>query len=184
MLATTYASALRACFLEDDTEAFFSCIKEFKELNSIFSPLEIKKFFLSPAVPVEQKIESLKKVFNFSKVSEITAAFYFLLLEKKRWTEKTAIAGCLEKMEEEMRGIVSVKVESAQPLSKDLKEDLTRKLKAFFNREIFLKEKEASSELVGGVKIQAKGVLFDDSLLFHLKQMESQIRRNFHDHTG
>ena len=183
-VAHTYARALRAGFTEERAEDFLSFVKELKCVNEALNEKEVKIFFLSPAVAVEQKKQVLEKIFDSFKINVLIRSLLFLLLDRKRWGEKDAVLDCLIDMEKKIQGFVSVKVESARALTSDLREQLMKKLEKVFGKKVSLEEKISSRNLIGGVKIHSGGFVYDDTLLFHLKQMETQIRRNFHDYTG
>lgn len=183
-IAYTYARALKATFKEEQRENFFYFVEELNQLNKILSLQEVKSFFLSLTIPVEEKKQVLKKVFDSFQFNNLICSFLFLLLDKKRWGELDYILTCLLSMEKEMKGVISVEVESVHVLTDDLKEQLIEKLERFFNKKISLEEKSSSNELMGGIRVRSGGLVLDNTLLFHLTQMENQIRRNFYDCTG
>ena len=183
-IAYTYARTLRDFFKAGQEKSFFSFLEELKQLNKNFSPKEVNSFFLSPAISLEQKKQVLKKLFNSFECNKLICSFLFLLLDKKRWREFSSILAYLINMENEMKGVTSVEVESVRAIDPELKEKLIKKLEQFFKKKISLKEKFSSTNLIGGIKIRSGGLVFDDTLLFHLTQMENQIRRYAHDYTG
>ena len=180
----TYARALRDCFEKGQEENFFFFLGELRKLGEILNLSDIDSFFVSPAIFIEQKKQILKKVFDSFNLNRLALSFLFLLLEKKRWKELSSILTCLTNMENKMKGTLSVEVESVKLLTPDLKEKLIKKLENFFGKKVSLKEKKVSMKLIGGMRIHTQGIVFDDTLLFHLTQMENQIRRNFHDYTS
>ena len=183
-ISYTYARALKAAFKKENNQSFFSFVEELNQLNKILSLQEIKRFFLSLTVSVEEKKQVLKKVFVSFQFNDLICSFLFLLLDKKRWRELDDILICLHNMEEEIKGVISVEVKSVHALTDDLRGQLIENLEKFFNKKISLKEKSSSDELMGGIKVRSGGVVLDNTLLFHLIQMENQIRRNFYDYTG
>ena len=164
--AFSYARAIK----EQD---FLTVADQLNQFYKAFQVSEINLFFLSPAISVEKKKQVLKKVFDSLGYKEIICSFLYLLLDKKKWGELPAIMKHLNKIKEESQGFVLAQVESAFPLSPDLKEQLVQKLKLFFGKLVLLKEKP-NPQLIGGLKIRAGGFVFDDSLSFHLKKIESQ----------
>ena len=184
LISYTYARALKNSFSKDQEEIFFIASMELNQLNETFNDPEVKAFFLSPVVLIEEKKQVLRKIFNSFKLNSLLCPFLFLLLDKKRWKELDSIVSCLRKMMNEMKGLVSVEVEAIETLSPVVKEELIEKLENFFNKKVSLKEKISSKELIGGLKIRAGGFIFDDTLFFHLRQLENQIRRNFYDYTS
>jgi F-type H+-transporting ATPase subunit delta len=183
-IASTYARAFKGHFGPRETESFFSCVKELNQLNTALNQLEIKSFFISPAISIERKKQVLKQLFRTLKFNDLVCSFLFLLLDRKRWRSLSAIVKCLLDMERKRKGVVYVEVQAARKLPSGLKERLAETLEKGFGKEVSLEEKRSSAELMGGVKVRSEGLVLDDTLLFHLTQMENQIRRCFYDYTG
>ena len=184
LVAYTYAKALKESFKKEKNEEFFLFLKELKELNKVLDLSEIKAFFVSPVISVEEKKKILAKVFYASTFNERLCSFLCFLLDKKRWGELNAILSCLTDIENQMKGTLLAEVESIEPLSPDLQKSLGKTLEELFGKKIFLKEKKNCKKIIGGLRIYVQGHVFDDTLLFHLTQMENQIRRSFHDYTS
>lgn len=150
---------------------FCSMVEKLNIINKAFQEeLEINLFFLSPAIPVEAKKQALKKVFNSLNYKGLICSFLYLLLDKKKWHEWSAVLKHLNNIKEESLGFLPVEVESTSPLSDDLKEKLIQKLNRFLGKQVQVQEK-LNPHLVGGIKIRAGGFVFDDSLSYHLKRM-------------
>lgn len=181
-IADTYAKALiNSCENEQD---FFIFLEELQQMHKDLKSKEVKRFFISPAISLEQKKQVLTPCFKLFKFNNLISSFLFLLLDKKRWLELDLIIECLIHKAHQMKGIVLVEVESIKKMDLDLKQKLTKKLSQFFNKQIFLTEKQSSSNLIGGIKVCSKGLVFDDTLLFHLTQMENQIKRGSYENTS
>ena len=183
MIAQTYAKALRDIFLQEDKEekVFFLFLEELKLLNQVLSQEPMKSFFLSFVVSVKEKKQVLKSLFDSLNLNSLIFAFLCLLLDKKRWKELNSILSCLSEMADEIKGVTVVKVEHKGKLSPSLERDLIKKLEGFLNKKVSLKTEESKT---GGLKISTKDLVFNDTLLFHLKQMENQIRRSFDGYTS
>ena len=183
MIAYTYAKALKDIFVQGDggEEGFFHFLEELKLLNQVLSQESMKSFFLSFVITVEEKKKVLKYLFDSLNFNTLIFSFLCLLLDKKRWKELDAILFCLSERADEMKGVAMVKVEYTGGLPASLKKELIEKLESFLNKKVSLKEEESG---VGGLKVSTKDLVFNDTLLFHLKQMENQIRRNFDGYTG
>lgn len=183
MIAYTYAKALKDIFIEEESnkEKFFLLLEELKVLNQALSQEAIKAFFLSVVVSIEDKKQVLKSLFDSLSLHSLIFAFLCLLLDRKRWKELNSILECLCEMADEIRGVAVVKVEHTGDLSPSLKKELIKKLGVFLNKQISLKLEKSN---VGGLKISTKDLVFNDTLLFHLRQMENQIRRSFNGYTS
>ncbi len=183
-IAFTYARAFKGHFGTEETKSFFACVKELDQLNTALNQIEIKSFFISPAISIEQKKQVLKQLFESLKCNDLVCSFLFLLLDRKRWSLLHPVVTCLRDMERKMKGIVSVEVQAAHKLASALKEQLVETLEENFSKGVSLEEKKFSEALMGGIKIRSRGLVLDDTLLFHLTQMENQIRRGFYDYTS
>ena len=183
-ISYTYAGALKDSFSKEERKSFFDVVTELSQLKEVLNEPKVKGFFLSPVVLVEEKKRVLRKVFTSFKCNVLLSSFLFLLLDKNRWRELESILICLRKMVDEMQGRIFVEMETVKPLSASLKKELVKKMGTFFNKKVFLNERISSQKLIGGLKIQAGGFVFDDTLFFHLRQMENQVRRGFYDYTG
>ncbi len=176
MSAESYAKALRNCFEKGQEEDFLQVFEDLKKWAEVLNSAKAKRFFLSPVISLEIKKAVLKKVFNSFDFKALSQRFLFVLLEKKRWNILGDILKKLSEKEEDKKGLVRVEVETALPLSSGLRAELVKSLKNFFQKKILLKEKPPSPALKGGIRIKAKGLVFDDTLSFHLKLMENQIK--------
>ncbi len=167
--AYSYAQALNQASTEQD---FPAVVEKLNTLNQVFErETKLNMFFLSPAIPVEAKKQALKKVFESLNYKGLVCSFLYLLLDKKKWEDLPAIMKHLNNMKETSQGVLPAEVESAFPLSQDLKEKLAQKLKLFFGQPVLLNEK-IKPQLTGGIRVRAKGFVFDDSLSSHLKKLE------------
>ena len=176
MNSQNYAKALSSCFEKDQKEGFFLVLKDLKKGAEVLNSAEAKRFFLCPVISLKDKKAFLKKVFKLCDFKILSQNFLLVLLENKRWGFFEDILKKLSKKEEDLKSLVAVEVETPQPLSLALKEELAKNLKKFFQKDILLKEKPCSPALKGGIRIKAKGLIFDDTLRFHLKLMENQIK--------
>lgn len=179
-IATTYAKALSDIFTTKGEKANFSAfIKSFKEWNLALSDPALNSFFISHKVSIKEKKRALKKTFQtLGEKHHLLANFFCLLLDNKRWKQKQAILTCLQKKEYEVKGILPAEVESAKALTLEQKQKITQKLEKFFNKKVTLQINPPNSSLLGGLRVQAGGFVFDDTLAFHLKCMENQIKQN------
>ena len=181
-----YAQALRGNFKEDSS--FFSFMDQWREIKEALNAPEPKSFFLSPLIPLEDKKQVLEKILNEKnqggKELPLLRSFLFLLLDQKRWAGLNVITNLLEKIERKQKKVILAEVVSAHPLSKDFKAELVNKLEKFFNKKVLLQEKPVDPTLIGGIKVYSEGLVLDNTLLFYLTHIESQIRRNIYDQSS
>ena len=192
--AYSYAKALNAILTKEQLPDF---LKSFQQISPALQQEE--KFFISPVYALDFKKQALHFILDLLKtnstkkslpdvkylsthVINILKNVLFLLLDRGRWREWPKILQYLEEINQDLQNSVLAEVISSHPLEKDLKSQLQKKLESFFKKSIVLKE-SLSSELLAGIKIKAGGFIFDDSISFHLKQMELEARRDY-VHTG
>ena len=179
--AYSYAHALKDSFKDTSLPAhpqldFFTAVKDLNKLDKAFQEPSINMFFLSPAISLEVKKQVLGKVFKSLNQTGFICSFVYLLLDKKKWGQWPAILKHLNNIKEASQGFVLAEVESAFPLSEELKEKLSQKLTLFLRKKPRFQE-ILNPHLIGGVKIRAGGFVFDDSLSYHLNQLENQAQR-------
>lgn len=182
LIADTYANALQTSFKKEND--FFMFLEELQLLHKYLKPKEINQFFNSPMVSLEDKKQVLISCLKGFSFKDKISSFLFLLLDKKRWSELNSILTCLINTANKMKGIVLVEIKSAHKIDSNLKDKLIKKLSQFFNKKIALKETYSASNIMGGIKVCSNGLVFDDTLLFHLTQMENQIKRGSYVNTS
>ena len=183
--AYSYAKALNELLKKEEFPEFLKCFQQISQALQ-----QEQQFFISPVYALDFKKQTLEVVLTSIKsdlstpqVMELLKNFLFLLLDRGRWREWPKILQYLEKINQDLQNVVLAEVISAHPLSSDLKNQLKKKLEAFFKKSIVLRESR-SSDLLAGIKIKAGGFVFDDSMSFHLKQMELEAKRGFYVNTG
>ena len=183
--AYSYAKAVNELLKKEQLSEFLKC---FQEISPILQ--EQEQFFISPVYSLDFKKQALSAALASIKSSlikppvlDLLKDFFLLLLDRSRWREWPKILQYLEKIHQDLQNVVVAEVISTHPLSSDLKSQLKKKLEAFFKKLVVLRESR-SSDLLAGIKIKAGGFIFDDSMFFHLKQMELEARRGFYVNTG
>ena len=191
--AYSYAKALNEILVKEQLPDF---LKFFQQIRPALQQEE--KFFISPMYALDFKKQVLNFILELLKtnstkkdlpdvkysssssihVINILKNVLFLLLDRGRWREWPRILQYLEEINQDLQNSVLAEVISSHPLEKDLKYQLQKKLESFFKKSVVLKE-SLSSKLLAGIKIKAGGFVFDDSISFHLKQMELEARRDY-----
>lgn len=165
-IVLTYASALKKLFL--DEKDFINFIREIKILDAIFQK-EIFTFFCSPLVSSNIKKQLLKN--SLQKTSLIMLNFLYVLIDKKQFYLWPDIVDQIKREELKINLIVVAKVESATKLAKSTVQQIKKNLRRFFNKSIQLRE-IISPDVIGGIKIQAEGIIFNDTISFHLSNIK------------
>jgi F-type H+-transporting ATPase subunit delta len=102
--------------------------------------------------------------------------FLSLLLERDRLTELDGIVGSYRRVLNEAQGRVEAKVVSAGPLDAALVEQLRERLRGISGKDIVLRE-ETDPALLGGLRIELEGKVYDGSISTQLDRMKQRIAR-------
>ncbi len=148
---------------------YYAFVKEITPLAE-----ELKKyqqFFCSPVFSLEDKQRVLSYVLQ-SASPEIKNFLYVLLVRGDFFLLESIVSGLLKK-EMEMKNLLEATIETTVKLTTTIRQSFVQKLEQYFNKTIQLTEK-INPLLIGGFRLSVGGMVFDDSLLFHLKQISKQ----------
>ncbi len=161
-----YATALKKIF--SDEKDFICFAEEVKNLKVIFQD-EIFTFFCSPFISSDIKKRLLKNALQ--KASVLLLNFLCILIDKNQFHLWPDIVDQVEQEELKVKRIIVVEVESTTRLTRSTLQQIEKQLKRFFNKSLQLKE-IISPKIIGGIKIRAGGMIFDDSISFHLSNIK------------
>ena len=199
-IVESFAKALKE-ILQEENISIGNFMAMFKQVHDVLNEKEIRPFFISPAVNREKKKEILKKALHpngdnqqntdnlrkkegdfleYNKTNRLILSFLFLLLDRNCFELVIPVTKSLILMNNEKMGKITANVQTNRSLSLDLKKAVKISLEKFFGCSVELRE-IVSSKYIAGLKVQALGVVFDNTTLFHLNQMENQIRSSFYD---
>ena len=199
-IVESFAKALKE-ILQEENISIGNFMAMFKQVHDVLNEKEIRPFFISPAVNREKKKEILKKALHpngdnqqntdnlrkkegdfleYNKTNRLILSFLFLLLDRNCFELVIPVTKSLILMNNEKMGKITANVQTNRSLSLDLKKAVKISLEKFFGRSVELRE-IVSSKYIAGLKVQALGFVFDNTTLFHLNQMENQIRSSFYD---
>jgi len=166
-----YASALWAAATKakvlDNVGKELEQVIELKSSDAKFS-----SFLDDPTVPVDKKIEGLKKMFETGKFTEITKNFFFVMAENGRLAELPTVAEQYQELVYASRGEVLVTVTSAIPLSPEQEAECKKVLTE--------KVLQKGEKLVLNVKVDRKilgGLIFDIGEKHIDMSIEARIRK-------
>ena len=145
---------------------FVQALKEFQTGSQNF-----KSFFKSPVYALEVKKHFIQK--SMGGELSLSVCFLCVLLEKNHFSLLDDIVQRLHKKHQALQGVITARVISAQPLSPEEAQSLKAGLQAFFKKTIQIQE-VISQAVLGGMRVEAGGFVFDGSLSFHLKQLKHQ----------
>jgi F-type H+-transporting ATPase subunit delta len=132
-----------------------------------------RRFLESPAVRDDAKQSLVDSVLG-SRAHPLTVRFLLLLMHKKRIGHLRDAAAAYETLVEERRGIVHARVVSAVPLGPDDKTRLTQALERRTGLR-FLLEPRVDEAILGGVVVQYRDQILDDSVRTRLHDLRERL---------
>ena len=154
-------------------------VEEAEEELSAFGRLFLKgaslyDWFNSPLVPVTEKKESVRRISEQGALSGWMKGLLDLLVEKRRCFLFPAIVEQYRMMADELLGRVRVRVHTAREMDEETRQLLEGQLKARWGERIEV-ETTVDQELLGGIVVEAKGMVMDGSLKGQLRRMRTEL---------
>lgn len=131
----------------------------------------------SPIVPSDKKLAVIDSVIG-KNVGQLTQAFAKLLVNKGREGELPEIITAFVNQYKEKKGIHSVKLTTAVPVSDDVKKKLVDQVKKTSDMQNIELESVVDPNIIGGFVLQAGDKLIDASVAYDLKQVSRQFENN------
>ena len=131
----------------------------------------------SPVIKADAKIRTINAV-TAGKVSPITTSFIKLMTEKTREAVLPEIITSFINQYKESKGIKTVKLTTATPISDAVKAEIVAKVKksgGFDNLELV---ESIDPNIIGGFVLQADDKLIDASISYDLKNISRQFENN------
>lgn len=175
-LAGRYAKSLMDLAIEkNELEAVYN---DMLLLQSIFkNSRQFVNLMRSPVVMPDKKREIFKAVTQ-GRVSQLTTAFYELLVRKNREANFPEIVNAFIEQYKEYKNIQTVTLTTARPISEQVKQEIIRKVQSESpNKTIDLKT-EVKEDLIGGFVLEMGDRLVDASIAYDLKAIKKQFLNN------
>jgi F-type H+-transporting ATPase subunit delta len=134
---------------------------------------EFQLFLESPVIKKEKKQAVFKATFG-SSVQSLTLQFLSLLIEKDREDVLPSIIEAFFQLQDEMLGIVHVRVTTAAELSQQQTEQLKQRFEAYSKKKVFI-DQSVDKQLIGGFIARIGDTVFDGSV----KQQLELLRERF-----
>ncbi|MBE3574911.1 MAG: ATP synthase F1 subunit delta [Firmicutes bacterium] len=144
-------------------------------LATLGADQRLSQILAHPAVQASQKKELLRQLFS-GRVHPYALNFLFLLQDKKRGHLLPVIVAEYHREANRALGILTVRVESARPLTPAQRDRLRSRLAKALQRQVSL-EAQVRPELIGGLRIQVEDRVLDGSLQYQLERLRQQITR-------
>ncbi len=168
----TYATAL---FEAAGDEGIQEQIREETQglLDLFQNEPDFYRFFCMPGIPADEKKEVLTNVLE-GKISREVLNFLFVLVDKGRVRHFERMVRAYAKLMDEAGGLSAGEVYSAVPLSDDRISKLEEQTGKLIGGRVRL-ENRIDKSLIGGVKVQVAGKIFDATLKSRLEDMRRRM---------
>lgn len=175
-LAGRYAKSLLGLALEkDQLETVYNDILLLKDLCS--QSRDFVNLLRSPIIKADKKVAILKAVTD-GKISELTAAFNNLLVNKGRESYLPEIITAFIEQYKQYKGIYTIKLTTASPVSEELKKQIITKVQTQTAMKQVELETAVKEDLIGGFVLELGDTLVDASIAYDLNKIKSQFLNN------
>ncbi len=158
-----------------------SVVGDIEHLNEAMKNRDLYLMLKSPIINSDKK-ESIMKIIFGDSFDETTMAFINICITKGREDILPEMAEEFLAINKKMKGISTVKVTTAIPLSKDALEAIRQKLIAssdtLKNVEI---ETVVNPELIGGYVLEFDDKLYDSSVAHKLESLRKEFKGNIYE---
>ena len=142
--------------------------------ESITSVKEMANFLSHPVIPVFEKKDMVKSVFE-GKINNDVLNLLYILLEKNKINLLSTILYCFEESMDEAKNILKVGVVSAAEIDEDLKHKLQEKLENKLNKSVKF-DFETKPEIIAGVVLKIQDKVIDGSMAAKLEGFKKALR--------
>jgi F-type H+-transporting ATPase subunit delta len=133
----------------------------------------------SPIIKGDKKLKILTAITE-GKISELTASFNRLLVNKTREEYIPEIIVSFIGQYNELNGIHTVKLTTAEPVTDALKQSIVNKIKAETSLQKIELETAVKPDLIGGFVLEFNNNLVDASIARDLRDIKKQFRENIY----
>jgi F-type H+-transporting ATPase subunit delta len=175
-LAARYAKSLIDLSIErGELEAVYADMQWLEAVCK--SSREFVNVLRSPVITSDKK-EKIVEAVTSGKVSELTAAFKRLLINKGRESYLPEIITAFISQYKQHKNIYIVKLTTATPVSEEMKKEIVNQVKKTSDMQNIELETSVNSNLIGGFILQAGDKLVDASIAYDLKAIAKQFDNN------
>lgn len=173
-IAVRYAKAL---FMSSKDRDVLEAVREDMELilAAVTGIPDLRKLLESPVIEAGKKTSVLLSIFE-GKISDLTLDFIRLVTGNNREDYLDGISRHYIKLYKEEKGIKIASVETAAPLTKELRQEMIALIKKAFKAEIELHE-EVKSELIGGFVLRVEDQQLDASVRGKLIRIKKELQK-------
>lgn len=173
-IAVRYAKAL---FLSAKEQGILDDVR--KDMEMILATVsdfeEVKNLLESPVVDTRRKTGILVSLFE-GRVGDLALDFIRLVTGNNREEYLAAICRHYIKLYKEEKGIKMASIESATPLSKEIRQEMLAIITGAFKAEIELQE-EVNKNLIGGFILRVEDKQLDSSVRGKLVRIKKELQK-------
>lgn len=175
-LAARYAKSLFELALErGELETVYEDMKLIYEVCKVSRDLVL--VLGSPIMPPDKKEKIIQSVFK-GRVSQITGQFTRLLVRKGRESNFLEIASAFIDMYKDHKGIQTLKLTTATPVSEETKQEIVNKVQGRIKaKEVELIEK-INPDVIGGYRLELRDYLVDATISHILDKAKAELKNN------
>lgn len=175
-LASRYAKSLLDLALErGQLETVYADMQYLRDL--VRSSRDLAVMLKSPVISSDKKQAVINAV-TAGNISELTLAFTRLLIAKHREGELIEIIPAFLSQYRRHKGIHTVKLTTAAPISEETKQRILAKVRSASAIELIELETAINPDLIGGFVLQTGDQLVDASIAHELKAIGRQFEKN------
>ena len=141
------------------------------------SSKELVVLLKSPIIKADKK-DKIMDAITAGKISVITATFNKLLLRKNRELYLPEIVTAFIDQYKVNKGIHTVKLTTAMPVSEELKQSILEKVRTGKHLQQVELNTVVDETLIGGFILEIGDQLVDDSIAFELNNIKKQFQNN------
>jgi len=127
----------------------------------------------SPIVHIDKKNAILNSLFE-NKVEPITLQYLRLVLKKRREVHLDLMCIEFEKLYKAYKNIVTLFINSVEPLEKEVLNTITEKVKSYINAELEVIE-QINPQLIGGISLQFNDYFMDSSVKGSINKLRKEL---------
>jgi F-type H+-transporting ATPase subunit delta len=173
-LARRYATALFQLAREAGQEEAVG--HEMADFRKTFAATELQSVLMNPAFAQDSRKRILIQVANSERLSVLTTHFLSLLLDRDRLGYLPEIVSGYQRLLNEAKGRVEAKAVTAIPLDAAQVNRLLETLKAISGKTVLLQQ-ETDPALIGGLRVEFEGKVYDGSVSTQLAGMRQRMAR-------
>ena len=173
-VAVRYA---RALFLSAREQGILDEVRKDMDmmLAAVSDLVEVKSLLESPVIETRKKTAILVSLFE-GKVGDLALDFIRLVTGNNREDYLAAICRHYIKLYKEEKGIMMASIETATPLTNEIRQEMLAIITRTFNAEIELQE-EVKKELIGGFVLRVEDKQLDSSVKGKLGRIKKELQK-------